>query len=131
MGNELTCTRGDVSVGDERFPKSARLTRRSEFMKLSKGGKKFHTPHFVVLSKKNDLGEARLGVTVSARVGKAIVRNRIKRLLREYFRRHRRDIPSAHDVVIIAKTGAGGLSLSETAGELRRAFSHQQQGRRS
>lgn len=114
-----------ISRSREGFPKSARLTRRSEFLKLSRGGTKVHTPHFVVLSKKNDQGETRLGVTVSARVGKATVRNRIKRRLREFFRRHRPEITSPQDVVIIAKKGAGELSLSEAAGELRRAFSNQ------
>ncbi|MFQ5904399.1 MAG: ribonuclease P protein component, partial [Candidatus Binatia bacterium] len=61
-------------------------------MNLSQGGRKIHTSHFVVISKTNDKGENRLGVTVSSRVGRAVVRNRIKRLLREFFRRHRHEI---------------------------------------
>lgn len=114
-----------TAVGGERFPKSARLTRRSEFLSLSRGGRKFHTPHFVVISKTNDKEENRLGVTVSARVGKAVVRNRIKRLLREFFRRHHHEIPSHQDILIIARREAGELSLDQVTGELRGAFTNQ------
>lgn len=111
-----------MSRGGERFPKSARLTKRSEFVALSRGGRRVHTSHFIVLSKNTDKGENRLGVTVSAKVGKAVVRNRIKRLLREFFRRHRHEISSRRDFVVIAKKDAGKLSLREILGELKVAF---------
>ena len=121
---------GMVSRGGEKFPKQARLTRRSEFLNLSQQGRKVHTSHFVVISQTNDKGENRLGVTVSAKVGNAIVRNRIKRLLREYFRRHRREIPYHQDIVIIARKGAEKLSFDEVGGELRRAFTYQRSRQR-
>ena len=114
-----------MSVSGERFPKGARLLRRSEFLNLSRAGKKAHTSHFVVLSKTNDKGGNRLGVTVSARVGNAVIRNRIKRLVREFFRRHSRELPSPQDIVIIARKGAGELSLDEVARELRGPFTIQ------
>ncbi|MGH7770946.1 MAG: ribonuclease P protein component [Candidatus Binatia bacterium] len=113
-----------MSQGGERFPKKARLTRRSEFLNLSRGGRKVYTSHFVVISKTNDRGENRLGITVSTRVGKAVVRNRVKRLLREFFRRHRHEIPPHQDIVIIARKGAGRLSFDEVVGELRGAFNY-------
>lgn len=113
-----------LSQGGERFPKRARLTRRSEFLNLSREGEKIHTSHFVVISKTNEKGEDRLGITVSARVGKAVTRNRIKRLLREFFRRHRREIPLHQDIVIIARKGAGELSLDEVTEELKGAFTY-------
>jgi ribonuclease P protein component len=109
----------------ERFPKRTRLTRRSEFLNLSREGKKVHTSHFIVITKANDKGENRLGVTVSTRVGKAVVRNRIKRLLREFFRRHRGEFSLYEDIVIIAKKGAGELSLNEVSSELSKAFADQ------
>lgn len=111
-----------MSLGAEKFSKRARLAKRSEFLNLAQGGKKVHTSHFIVITKTNDKGENRLGVTVSTRVGKAVVRNRIKRLLREFFRRHRLELPSHDDIVIIARKGAGELSLDEVAGELRSAL---------
>jgi ribonuclease P protein component len=102
----------------EKFPKRARLTKRSEFLNVSSGGRRIQTPHYIVISKPNDKGESRLGITVSAKVGKAVVRNRIKRHLREFFRRHRREIPSPQDIVIIARRGAENLSLEEVTGEV-------------
>jgi ribonuclease P protein component len=87
-------------------------------LSLSREGKKVHTSHFVILRKANDKGENRLGITVTTRVGEAVIRNRIKRLIREYFRRHRHDFPTSHDIVIIAKKGAEKLSLNDVATEL-------------
>ena len=52
----------------------------------------------------------------------AVVRNRIKRLVREFFRREKGRIPQAQDIVVIAKRGAEKLSLSEVSGELRTAL---------
>ena len=113
-----------MAAGGERFPKKARLTRRSEFLNLSRGGRKVHTSHFVVISETNDIGESRLGITVSTRVGKAVVRNRIKRVLREFFRRHRHEILPCRDIVIIARKGIEKLSLDEVTQELRGALTH-------
>jgi ribonuclease P protein component len=92
---------------------------------LSREGKKQHTSHFVVISVVNKLGESRLGITVSAKVGRAVVRNRIKRRLREFFRRVRHRLSPDRDVVIVAKPGAGRLSLGQLADEIGRvpAFS--------
>lgn len=111
-----------MSVGGESFPKRARITRRSEFLNLSRSGKKVHTSHFLVISKPNDKGESRLGVTVSANVGKAVIRNLVKRYLREFFRRHRHKILGHRDIVVIAKKGTGELSLVEVAEELQGAL---------
>jgi ribonuclease P protein component len=55
----------------------------------------------------------RLGVTVSRRVGKAVVRNRVKRAVREWFRRSREWLGGRLDVVVIARPGAGALSPTE------------------
>ncbi len=119
-----------MPVAGEGFPKRARLLKRSEFLHLSRAGKKSQTSHFVVLSKTNDKGESRLGVTVSTKVGNAVTRNRIKRLVREFFRRHSGELPSPQDIVIIARKGAGELSLDDAARELREAFTTQRSRQR-
>ncbi|MBI4526383.1 MAG: ribonuclease P protein component [Deltaproteobacteria bacterium] len=88
-------------------------------MSVSRQGIKVHTPHFIIIRKANDEGRDRLGVTVSARVGKAVARNRVKRLLRELFRRRRSKSRPHQDIVVIAKRGAAELSLERIAAELR------------
>ena len=102
------------------FPKKARLRKRPEFLHLSRSGKKQHTANFVVITRETDRSEARLGITVSSKVGNAVIRNRVKRLLRECFRQWNRQIVPPRDILVIAKPGAANLSFLEVASEIRR-----------
>jgi len=68
------------------------------------------------------MGQNRLGVTVTTRVGNAVVRNRIKRLVRESFRRRKEAALHGRDIVVIAKRGAEELSLGEVTAELETAL---------
>lgn len=61
---------------------------------------------------------ARLGVTVSRRVGNAVVRNRVKRRIREWFRQFGRERMVGSDVVVIARQGAAHLDGATTFAEL-------------
>jgi ribonuclease P protein component len=66
-----------------------------------------------------EAAEPRLGLVVTRRFGKAARRNRMKRLLREFFRRHQDQLPY-RDLVIMAKKGAEFLSYDQVAEELGR-----------
>lgn len=92
------------------FPKEARFRRREDFQKLWTVGRKIHTPHFLVYWVRVDNPDTmgRLGVTVSRKVGNAVVRNRIKRLVRERFRLLRRQLGPV-DFSIIAKRNAAAV----------------------
>jgi len=116
--------------GTERFPKTARLRSRAEFLKLSRAGSKVQTANFVVISKSNDKNETRLGITVSGKVGNSVVRNRIKRQVREVFRRRRTVFPPATDFVIIARRSAAGLPGNAIANELQSALTDQRNRRK-
>ena len=105
--------------GGEKFPKQARLRKRPEFLNLSRGGKKIYSPHFLIITQLNERGESRLGVTVSSKVGNAVIRNRVKRLLRECFRRYRHQIVPNQDVLIIARNSAADLSWYDVESEIR------------
>ena len=104
--------------GREEFPKAARLRKRPEFLRLSQTGKKVHAANFVIISETNDQGKTRLGITVSGKVGNAVARNRVKRLVREFFRRRRHEFLPGLDVLVIARKSAAGLSLKQVESEL-------------
>lgn len=67
-------------------------------------------------------GRARLGVTVSRRVGNAVVRTRVKRRIREWFRRNRDHAPLLRDLVVIARPAASSLAYSALESELEGAL---------
>ena len=92
----------------ERFPKEVRLRRRPEFLKVQETGQKFPSDAFLALVLPNARadGTTRLGLTVSTKVGNAVVRNRIRRRLRELFRTRRERLPRGLDVVLIARAQA-------------------------
>lgn len=85
------------------LPKSRVLHRTKDFEGLLKGGKRARFESFDVVYGLNDLGYSRVGYIVSKKVSKkAVVRNRIKRLFREYFR-HSKSLFSSRDVIFICK----------------------------
>lgn len=101
---------------------------------MLKTGKRRVLDHFVVVVARQTNSETgrsaadethsgvRLGVTVSKRVGNSVVRNRLKRLIREWFRRARVGLPNGSEIVVIARDTARGLSGSEAANVLDRAI---------
>ena len=68
--------------------------------------------------------DARLGITVSKKVGIAVVRNRVKRWVRESYRRLAEPPPKGADVVVIAKPSAAKAGLGATANELRQLLAN-------
>lgn len=88
-----------------RITKGMRLRRRAEFVAVQTGGRKLHGRHVLALARQQDLPVGRLGITVTKKVGNAVVRNRIKRLLREWLRLHGW-VPAGWDVVLVAKDSA-------------------------
>jgi len=114
-------TPGGVKQG-RGLPKDERLLLRGEFKRASAVGARMRSPHFIVYLANNQLGRRRLGITVSRKVGNAVVRNRVKRIVREYFRSARERLPDSRDYVVIARRGAGPMSLSEVGQELDKAI---------
>ena len=104
------------------FPKHARLRKRGEYLRVQGAGRRYHTEHFVVLSAPAARVTSRIGITVSSRVGNAVVRNRIKRLIREILRVSWRRIEPAGDIVVIAKPNAAEATHANAATELHRAL---------
>jgi ribonuclease P protein component len=98
-----------------RFPPSARVLRKVEFEAAYRQGSRHGNAHFSVTVHPNQLSGARLGMAIAARtVGKAVSRNRLRRIIRESFRQARDGLPSV-DVIVGARVAARTAS----AGELR------------
>ena len=100
------------------LPRDARLRRPGDFAALRTssgraGGRCFH-----MRFRANELGHARLGLAISKRVSKrAVERNRIKRLLRESFRRVRHQLPAV-DMMVMAREQAAGVPGTQLLAEL-------------
>ena len=101
--------------------KSERLLKRSEFLQASRGrGPRIETRNFLVLLRPNGLPRARIGITVTKKIGKAVSRNRIKRLVREFFRKNKHILPNGRDMVVIARRGAERLGQADVDAQLAR-----------
>ncbi len=113
--------RGSGVVGSERdrhgseLRSDERLRSKADFTRVFKQGTRVDGAWFVLLGLPNQLGFSRVGLAVGRRVGRAVERNRIKRLLREAFRRNKSG--RAVDVVLVAKPGLRGRGMREVEGE--------------
>jgi ribonuclease P protein component len=102
----------------ERLPQSKRIRKRAEFLRLQRVGRRRAGKHFVVITEPRRSGQSRIGITASRHVGGAVVRNRVKRLVREFFRRHQHRIAPPQDVLVIARPGAAQAGYAEVRREL-------------
>jgi ribonuclease P protein component len=88
------------------FPKSVRLRKSPEFDRVYRSKHYAADGTLVICGARNQSDATRLGLSVSRKVGNAVVRNRWKRLIREAFRKQQVDLPSGLDLVVRPKKGA-------------------------
>ena len=85
------------------WPRERRITRRAEYTACYNGGQRRFTKYFVVFTyDPGSIGHGRLGLAVTKKCGNAVARNRIKRVLRSFFRLHQLEMPSL-DIVVTPK----------------------------
>ena len=94
------------------------VKKNYEFRRMYAKGKSGVSSCLVVYYRKNRLGHNRLGVTVSTKLGHAVVRNRVRRRLREIFRLNQSGLAQGYDMILVARTRAVGAEYRE----LERAF---------
>jgi ribonuclease P protein component len=91
--------------------KSERLLSRKDFLRVSReASQRVDTGNFLVLMVKNQHDHNRLGITITKKIGNAVTRNRLKRVIREFYRHYKHRLPQGFDVVIIARSGAADLT---------------------
>jgi ribonuclease P protein component len=100
------------------FPRSLRLRRASEFNLVKTAGKSWTGRYLVVAVLKrtnadSSMSPAKIGIITSRRVGPAVIRNRIRRRIREIFRYHQHQIQQGTWIVTIARASATKAAFAE------------------
>jgi ribonuclease P protein component len=103
-----------------RFPREARIVRRGEFDAVYRAGKRRTSAHFTVFLRANALPLSRFGFSIKKALGNAVVRNRIRRRLREIVRCHRGEIPAGWDIVVHPKSSVARADFPALAEEFLR-----------
>lgn len=117
-----------MSLQAASFPKSRRLLTKTDFDRIFGLGLKVVSLRLVVIAAPTAVesaAENRLGLVVSKKVGNAVVRNRVKRLLREAFRtldEANANQEASLDMVVIARPASAEAGLNEIKSDLRQAI---------
>ncbi len=104
-----------------------KLRNSQQFRRVYDQGQRFHTPHFSAFILRTEGSERRIGITVTRKIGNAVVRNRCKRRLREIIRRYAAtaaaDDAFGYDLVINAKSALAEAEFQELEAGFQRVMS--------
>ena len=109
----------------EALPKERRLAKRREFVRVYETGQKLFSRYSVLFFAINDLPHSRIGITATKKLGKANVRNRLKRWTREIYRRQREPLgidARALDIVVNVKPSAAAATFHDYSTDLVQAL---------
>ena len=107
------------------LPTDLRLRRKRDFERVYAEGRQLYSKGFLVITHRSDEPEPRLGVTVTRKIDKrAVVRNRIKRRIKEIFRLNRHRLKEPLDIVVIARQNSAACSLREMERQILGALRH-------
>ena len=119
-------TDGVDTLGSQRFRRRHRLLDSRDFTRVLRRGSRRTSPELVLVTSQCPVGNrsgsrkalvgpstSRLGITVGRKAGPSVQRNLFKRRVREWFRRHREELPDGLDIVVIARRAGIALSLAE------------------
>lgn len=102
------------------------LKKNYQFRYVYNRGKSMANRHLVLYLVKNGTQANRLGISVSKKVGKSVVRSRVTRLIRESYRLMEDELKQGYDLVVIARVNAANAGYHEISGSLRHLFKKQQ-----
>ncbi|MGH9328739.1 MAG: ribonuclease P protein component [Terriglobia bacterium] len=104
------------------FPKTLRLLRRTEYRKVYEEGRRGSARVCTIFYRSNGFPRTRLGITTPRAIGNAVIRNRIRRRLREIFRLHQASIPPGWDIVLNPRPIVAEMPFPALTREILRLF---------
>jgi len=105
-------------MDEQGFPRRERIRRRVDYQRCFAVGRRRVGPNLILFYLHRGEGPPRIGITVSKKVGNAVRRNRIKRLLREYYRRHKELFMPGVDYSFVARKNCQLRSLADVSREM-------------
>jgi ribonuclease P protein component len=108
--------------GHHTFPRSEHVLQRSEYLQIYDQGRKTVGRQFILYVVRDEGHERKFGIAVSRRVGNAVVRNRVKRYIREVYRLHRPELDTGIRMVLVARPRAAKLTFHECEGAILHMF---------
>ncbi len=114
-----------MQLGPEALPRQKRLAKRPEFLSVYENGQKVFSRFAVLFYARNELLHSRIGITATKKIGKANVRNRLKRWTREVYRRQREPLGldgRSLDIVVNVKSNAAAASFQDYSRDLGRVL---------
>ncbi|MBC8132468.1 MAG: ribonuclease P protein component [Deltaproteobacteria bacterium] len=107
------------------FPQDRRLRKRRQFLSVQSGGRRLGGKYFLFFIRAQDdspissvAGATRFGITVTRKIGNAVIRNRVKRLVREGCRHAAHLFPANLDLVVVARHNAAAAAASDVAADI-------------
>ncbi len=94
--------------------KTQTIKSNRTFRFLYRKGRSYANPYLALYAHKNRNGTNSIGITVNKKIGKAVVRNRIKRLIRESYRCHEDSIADGYDLVVVSRFKMAGSDFHKT-----------------
>jgi ribonuclease P protein component len=111
-----------ASSAPQTFPKQLRLLSRGEFRRVYEEGVRRSARLGAVFYRPNGLAHSRLGITAPTRLGNAVLRNRVKRRLREVFRLNQAAVPGGWDIVLNPRADVAKVPFQTLTREVLRLF---------
>ena len=111
-------SRSDEGGTDRTFPRASRLRARKLFLEVYERGHRVPSSFFILFGLRGATQQSRLGITATKKFGPAVARNRIKRVVREIYRKNRDTATSPVDVVVNVKMGAKEQSYGRLEADL-------------
>lgn len=102
--------------------KEERLRKNPEFRLVYRRGRSFSTAILVLYVFKNNKGINRVGISVSKKVGKSVVRSRVKRLISESARLNKQDLKQGYDLVFVARSASRDKSYKDIENSVKYLF---------